>query len=486
MNLIQVSLYALIQLCKFDCAKLTGRKHVVFPELLESRGANSSRFLKITGDLALNLRKSSILDKSFLLRTYEDGVMKHTYHDGEILEEDLYHDVNYFASVMVSEDDGLRVEGVLGPTLRIKPLTEERIAKGRNAHLLYEIAADEDHNDTNMAVGGQRWAHISKRDDRPGKSDAVAHPELIVIADSTFRRQFTTVLTLLKYIIITVNSANVRYTTVQNPGVRLKLHALEVFDEYTESFLHRVDNILAAVRSLEAFKNYVSQNPHKYTTFDAVYLFTGLNLATYNGYTWELSLQGLAYVAGACSYQKVAIGEDSVGTFFGVRIFTHEVGHLLGCPHDGQFFGSYSSRNCPWDDGYIMSYRVENSRSMKFSPCCQENIWQFVQSESGRCVLEERTQRRIGKGNYTRTLPGDIITEEKICRSAFPQVSDTYLMQEGKQDCQGRCYMPQHSYHGRFRTAVFPDNYRCRSNMYCVNGDCVVKKLKYSIYRPSK
>ncbi|KAL1442254.1 hypothetical protein MTO96_007873 [Rhipicephalus appendiculatus] len=145
MIVFQILLYVSFQFCQLECAKLSGSQRVVFPEMLESRSDNGVKVLKITEDLTLNLEKSSILSKNFLLRTYEDRIMKHTYHDGEILEQDLYHDINYLASVMVSEDSGLQVEGVLGPNLRIKPLMDERSMEGSSAHVLYEISDDTYH-----------------------------------------------------------------------------------------------------------------------------------------------------------------------------------------------------------------------------------------------------------------------------------------------------------------------------------------------------
>uniref|UniRef100_A0A6G5A788 Putative salivary gland metalloprotease n=1 Tax=Rhipicephalus microplus TaxID=6941 RepID=A0A6G5A788_RHIMP len=129
MSVIRLLLYMILQLHHLECAKLPTREQIVFPEMLEGRSDNGDKVLRITGELTLNLEKSSILSKNFLLRTYEDSIMKHTYHDGEMLEEELYHDLKHLASVMVSEDDGLQVEGVLGPKLRIKPLVEDRKRK---------------------------------------------------------------------------------------------------------------------------------------------------------------------------------------------------------------------------------------------------------------------------------------------------------------------------------------------------------------------
>uniref|UniRef100_L7LTI2 Putative tick salivary metalloprotease n=1 Tax=Rhipicephalus pulchellus TaxID=72859 RepID=L7LTI2_RHIPC len=489
MTVIRILLYMLLQMHKLECAKLPERQHVVFPELLESRGVNGGKILRITEELTLNLEKSAILSKNFLLRTYEDGIMKHTYHDGEILEEELYHDPKHLASVMVSEDDGLQVEGVLGPKLRIKPLVQDRKAEGRTAHVLYEIDDDTNHDNAHVGVEWRGQLNISGRDDVSGDVPVEARPELLVAVDSTFGSKFDTLIKLIKYIIVLINSVNVRYMNLRNPSVRLRLQALEVLDDNVEHFLYRVENVIAAYRSLQSFKLYVEDNPDKYGPYDAVFLVTGLDMAQYTGYYWDVELQGIAYVAGACTSRKVSIGEDRPNTYFGVRIFAHEFAHLLGCPHDGQQFGSYSSLHCSWYEGYLMSYRVEDSRSMKFSSCCQDNIRRFIGSAAGSCLLQQGSKRKIKKGNFTTDLPGEFVTEDNVCKCAFPEVADTYLIDDGRGPCQGRCYMPSYVRGVGFKTTVFPDNFKCKKdekNGVCINGDCTEQKLKYAVYKPSK
>ncbi|KAL3248778.1 hypothetical protein MRX96_056360 [Rhipicephalus microplus] len=328
MSVIRLLLYVILQLHHLECAKLPTTKQIVFPEMLEGRSDNGDKVLRITGELTLNLEKSSILSKNFLLRTYEDSIMKHTYHDGEMLEEELYHDLKHLASVMVSEDDGLQVEGVLGPKLRIKPLVEDRKKEGRTAHVLYEIDDDTTNDNANVGVEWREQLNISGRDDKTGENNFEARPELLVAVDSTFGSKFDTLLKLIKYIVVLINSVNVRYMNLRDPSVRIRLQALEVLNEHVENFLYRVDHFVAAYRSLEYFKIYVDQNPGRYASYDVVFLLTGLDMAKYTGYNWDVQIQGIAYVAGACTSQKVSIGEDRAETYFGVRILAHELAHL--------------------------------------------------------------------------------------------------------------------------------------------------------------
>uniref|UniRef100_A0A023FPM4 Putative tick metalloprotease 1 n=1 Tax=Amblyomma cajennense TaxID=34607 RepID=A0A023FPM4_AMBCJ len=475
--------------CLTEGTPLSHGETLVFPKLLQSRSENGGKVIKITDDLTLNLEKSSVVEKEFLLRTYQGHVMQHTYLDGEVLEEDLYHDPRSFASVMVSEENGLQVEGVLGPELRIKPMSgQERTMEGDVPHVLYEYKDDKSPFQGKGVPVTERSANISERQ-QANQIPAAVYPELIIVVDSTFRAQFTSNKTLLKYLIITMNSVNVRYLTVSNPTVQLKFRALEILTAAEETFLQRVGNMVVALQSLNQWRDYVNRNPDKYNIYDAVYLVTGLDMAQYGYYGWDVGLMGYAFIGGACGIHKVGYGEDTVGTFRGVRILAHEVGHLLGCPHDGSSSGYYSSVNCPWNDGFIMSYKEESSKSMKFSHCCNDMITRLVWSQKGACLRVKITKRKIRGKYFIRELPGDVLSRDKVCQLAFPRVSGTRFMADdrGKENCHARCFMPASVYGYNTSLPTFlPDNARCNENggTRCLNGDCVVNRTRHSLYNP--
>lgn len=470
-----------------QCHKVPYEDKVVFPKILESRSDKDTKFLKINEDLTLHLQKSSVMGKDFLLRTYQGHVMQHTYLDGELLEEDLYHDSRHFASVMVSEEHGLQVEGVLGPKLRIKPSPLQGRSHGMDIpHVLYAV---EEEDGAYAGADAFQQVNVTERQAEGNGVPATIRPELLIGVDSTFRAQFSSELTLIKYMVITFNAANVRYLTVDSPRVRLKFCALEIFTPATEAFLERSGHYVLAIRSLNQIKDYVRSHPEKYRDYDGVYVVTGLDMAEYTYYGWNPGLMGYAFIGGICGNLKVGYGEDRVGTFKGVRIFAHEVGHLLGCPHDGTSTGLYSSASCPWNDGFIMSYKEEDSRSMKFSQCCNRMITQMAWSSQGTCLRTRIMKTKISKKNFTSILPGNILSRDRVCQMAFPNVRETQFIPDhnGNENCVARCFMPRHVYgYNTSLPAFLPDNSPCTENggKMCRNGDCVPRKLKRSAYSP--
>ncbi|KAG0415708.1 hypothetical protein HPB47_007120, partial [Ixodes persulcatus] len=67
----------------------------------------------------------------------------------------------------------------------------------------------------------------------------------------------------------------------------------------------------------------------------------------------------------------------------------------LGCQHDGDGANSWvkghiGSADCPWDDGYLMSYKMQDERQYKFSPCCQREIRNLYKMLESRAATGER------------------------------------------------------------------------------------------------
>uniref|UniRef100_A0A6G5A9F0 Putative secreted metalloprotease n=1 Tax=Rhipicephalus microplus TaxID=6941 RepID=A0A6G5A9F0_RHIMP len=170
--------------------KLSEAVGVVYPRVIEGRNEAGQMVIKLTDDITLNLEKGSVVGEDFLLRTYQGDIMEHNYLDGHLLEENLYEDLNYLASLIVSESDGLTVEGVLGNNYGVKPLaSQERTTEGNIPHLLYELPR---HEYKLNSIQRPVSSFVSQRDDVKKWPPRRAVVELLLIVDSAFRSQFDT------------------------------------------------------------------------------------------------------------------------------------------------------------------------------------------------------------------------------------------------------------------------------------------------------
>uniref|UniRef100_A0A0K8R5F0 Putative metalloprotease n=1 Tax=Ixodes ricinus TaxID=34613 RepID=A0A0K8R5F0_IXORI len=114
----------------------TAKNLKVFPAILSERSLANKISMRIHDNLVLNLEKSSVFSDKFQLITHTKN-SKITYHiNASDVEHNLYHDTEKDAAIMITDnDDGLRVEGILGDTLRIRPSSVmERNAEGHVAH----------------------------------------------------------------------------------------------------------------------------------------------------------------------------------------------------------------------------------------------------------------------------------------------------------------------------------------------------------------
>ncbi|KAL1482446.1 hypothetical protein MTO96_014296 [Rhipicephalus appendiculatus] len=211
------------------CTTMTKNLGIVYPQLIESRSDGGEKVIKISESIMLNLKKSSIVSKEFLLRTYQDDIMEHNYLDGEILEESLYHDSESFASVIVLHQNGLKVEGIVSPNFGIKPmLTGERSADGRIPHAFYELPPENTNQERSSSVYSGFYPQHTRR---PKK----VYLELMILVDSYFRWQFDTKDSMLTYLLISINAVNLKYLSISDPEVQIIFRAVEVFN-------HKVEN----------------------------------------------------------------------------------------------------------------------------------------------------------------------------------------------------------------------------------------------------
>ncbi|XP_054918213.1 venom metalloproteinase antarease-like TtrivMP_A isoform X2 [Dermacentor andersoni] len=374
------------------------------------------------------------------------------YYDVERLHKNFYHDERRLAAVIISDEDGtINVEGVIGPNLKIKPTESfERSEHGRRAHI---IEAIED-GDPVRVYGKLREQEVTvherassgKTGFDPSKyAVEIIFPEIFFVCDSWFRSGFRTNESMIGYLMVTLKVVNLRYRPLRSPRIQLVLRGIEL-SHWTQE--HRYDMIVLGSNRREE------------------------------------SLGGYAFVASVCSDHRMQLGEDKAHTYKGIRITAHEVAHTLGCSHDGTSAPGVAktfvpnSLGCPWEDGYIMSYMEEDSRSMKFSSCCKYDMAQMSWAYEGWCLHTNDSKVMPLNWKNRARLPGEFLNRDVQCRLTYPDLYRTHYMRSmGSRNCLVYCFVPGDQYGGAdHRWPMYLiDGSPCghQNKSICINGDCV-------------
>ncbi|KAK8782870.1 hypothetical protein V5799_015789 [Amblyomma americanum] len=196
---------------------------------------------------------------------------------------------------------------------------------------------------------------------------------------------------------------NLRYLTVSRPKIQLIFRSVQITTSRKETYFKRVwenQKVIDGLKSLYNLVDFVEEKKKRYEMYDIVFFITGLDMAAVQDSRVEQSLQGYAFVGSVCLKTRVGLGEDVADTYIGIRIIAHEIGHTLGCSHDGTSVQGHipkftaDSNRCPWEQGYLMSYIEENSNSMKFSSCCDYSMSLVAWSSQIKCLHQMNSSTR--------------------------------------------------------------------------------------------
>ncbi|XP_049274231.1 metalloproteinase-like [Rhipicephalus sanguineus] len=463
---------------------------VVYPKIFDGRDENT-RVLKVNDDITLNLEPGSILHENFFVRTYRNGIPEHQYFDVRDLQKNLYHDERQYAAVVLSEEGGMvQVEGVVGPNLKIRPLeTGERSEHGLQAHLIENIEDNDSvvvygkHIEDKIAISERAANHRTGFDSSKYHASDI-FPEVFLVCDSRFQLQFNGRMNLTVYLMITMQVVRIRYSALSNPRVHIVLRGIELshWKQEHEYYVYYGKGI-DAYKSLQGLVKFISKKNETYGAFDMVYFVTGFDMiAVYSDGTTREELQGYAFVASACTTNRQQLGEDQAYSYQGIRVMTHEIAHTLGCSHDGTTAPGVvkafipDSTQCPWGDGYIMSYLQEDIRSMQFSHCCKYDIQRMSWSFEAAC-LHINISVTFPITRYE--LPGEFVDLNQQCRIMYPQLSRTHFIDRGssRRSCRGYCLVPGEDYgpasDGQW-DLLFLDGTTCSETpkAICINGVC--------------
>uniref|UniRef100_A0A1S4M414 Uncharacterized protein n=2 Tax=Ixodes scapularis TaxID=6945 RepID=A0A1S4M414_IXOSC len=244
------------------------------------------------------------------------------------------------AAVMITDDeDGLRAEGVLGDTLRIRPSSvSERNADGHIAHEIFHVSLR--HPGGNFRSANNEVHSIDNS--HPVSIFllleldiyATVSPEVHVIIDSAHTKNFKVKTKIMEYMAIFIACVNLKFRTLLYVDVQLVVTKITTFHvSATASSFVSVDAKLGSFRrsfpsTLQSTVNFKVVK----TFWTALLLSQEVTLLDKKTMIFnrdvQTKLQGLANPGGACGlWTRGALVEDVAKTFDGVTTFAHECGH---------------------------------------------------------------------------------------------------------------------------------------------------------------
>uniref|UniRef100_A0A131YKL8 Reprolysin n=1 Tax=Rhipicephalus appendiculatus TaxID=34631 RepID=A0A131YKL8_RHIAP len=478
------AMFLTLILCSFIFPLAMAEYGIVYPTLLTARDSDGKKILKVNERMTLNLEKSEVFSGDFMFVTEENGKRTHLLMSKDEYEKDLYHDQSLMAALLVRSDDGVQVEGIINDTLRIKPLLERpRSMDGHIPHELFQVPPRTDtppmHRDYKPAniteTGNSSSPYVEARSRSKGY-----YPEVYIVQDYVHAEVFKfNKNKVVEYFSVFCAAVNLRYAT--NRGIKIQLRIAGITMSTTEEkymvYPGRSRYEILDEQTLAEFNKYY-QNKIEFIESDLVFLVTGRDMVFYEKGVLQYWVGGYSYIGGFCQQTKVGMSEDPPGSFYGVQVFAHEVGHSLGCVHDQSpaepsVPGHQGSEACSWYDSYMMSYAMTDSRMYSFSKCCIADIKNVLSRSEWSCL-----RTRNPKSTRPKGLPGQHVSGNEYCKRCYPGRNGMHYNREyGIKNCKLNCRDSKDSY-----MLGAPDGVPCdagrRGSMQCKLGECMRMRTK--------
>ncbi|KAG8181839.1 hypothetical protein JTE90_003986 [Oedothorax gibbosus] len=309
-------------------------------------------------------------------------------------------------------------------------------------------------------------------------------PEILLLVDyGSFVLHGLSSRHIKRYFVSFWNGVDLRYKSLSNPKIRISLAGIIVAKSKDATPYLERNRLPSPNRdAIDAASALTDMGKYLYVedrlpAYDMAVVMTKLDMCRkqFGGGRCSRGTAGFAYVGGACVVNKrlekvnsVAIIEDS-GGFSGIIVAAHEVGHLLGCVHDGSpppsYLGGPGASRCPWEDGFIMSDLRHTDRGFRWSKCSVEQFKHFLNGETASCLFNYPDDNKL----LDRELPGTMLTLDEQCeRDRGTQA----CFKDSRVCAQLFCYDNDSGYCVSFRPAA--EGSSCGDGQVCKNGKCIV------------
>lgn len=206
---------------------------------------------------------------------------------------------------------------------------------------------------------------------------------------------------------------------------------------------------------------------------DVVVLVSGMDITGVSGGVLNPNVAGRAYVGAVCAVTyKVAVVEDMATTYSGVSVLSHELGHALGMPHDGER-PQWPDPTNPWtqckpSDEYLMAPTDGGRNSGYFSHCSIRAFRTFVRTLKADCFLVKSTRQH---SQIPQNLPGTGMDATTLCRRIYSTFKDvrSQLTPVLNQQCKLQCCIHDLGY---CYTKNMIDGMTCGYLKTCVRHRC--------------
>ncbi|XP_043470541.1 disintegrin and metalloproteinase domain-containing protein 7-like [Leptopilina heterotoma] len=291
-----------------------------------------------------------------------------------------------------------------------KSLYESKNNSFKNYHVLYkrEISPPNSRKNNYSPNPAHDYDDLKIINETP----EIVYPEILIYVDTSFFLHFnSSIEKTITYVLIFWNTVALYFREMDDPSVRLSIAGIVVCEDPIEPM--NTYNING--RTLLRFSNFMfnQTNFNLSLDYDIAVFFVKPRIFQ--------KVIGISYEGTVCrkiepNVYSVSIISDS-GNFHRISTGVHEIGHILGAPHDdNKNLSAAEIERCTFKNGFVMSYHRVNENQFYFSPCSKAKMKFTLSLERTECV---RNNPAVGRTDdeMLSTFSGQYMSADEQCIS---------------------------------------------------------------------